>query len=380
VTSQLINRLKYHLQTKKSLQFDEICTLVLSRQPATFSEDKKSILPPIFNVELSDHKSGITFSDQEFQSDFSNLQESIKEDLVKYNKSIVKNFGTFINTDGSISFIPDPTLNGTYNQGFKKIEHVEEVFRTYDRTDPSAIQTDTLVTKKDHLVVDSPKVPTSKKSFNFNYILYGILGLASIAGLIYLLNTIKFNVKPATKPILVITEPIANKPVIEDSIAKNVESHMDNRPSDTISMTKPIQPTEPIAEKIEINKAIVEKKTPIVVNSSIDKKTIPTKKIVNTSKKIVQENNIKKSSTLDTGLTLAKIKRKPCVVITGSFKNSTHTLKMIKSLQEKGYKVYTEEVDTMTRVGVMYDCQDPNIYDILGKIRADINASAWILK
>ena len=71
---------------------------------------------------------------------------------------------------------------------------------------------------------------------------------------------------------------------------------------------------------------------------------------------------------------------KQCIIITGAYRSEKYKNLMIERIQKEGYKVYTEEVNGLVRVGLQFECTDTTLIEMLKKIRSTFDKNAWHLE
>ena len=68
-----------------------------------------------------------------------------------------------------------------------------------------------------------------------------------------------------------------------------------------------------------------------------------------------------------------------CVIVVGSFKNKKNAYKLRDQMMRKGYKVYTEQHNEWTRIGLLFNCKDNDLVENIQSIRKNIEKMAWYL-
>lgn len=68
-----------------------------------------------------------------------------------------------------------------------------------------------------------------------------------------------------------------------------------------------------------------------------------------------------------------------CIIITGTFAKPVHALRMMNKLEDLGYDLYTEEVNDLTRVGLLFNCRNRDLKEFIYKVREQVNKDAWYL-
>ncbi len=70
---------------------------------------------------------------------------------------------------------------------------------------------------------------------------------------------------------------------------------------------------------------------------------------------------------------------KSCIVIVGAFKNTKNADKLLKRINAKGYKTYTQMHNGLKRVGISYDCISKNPDLFKSNVQKQFNKDAWHL-
>lgn len=69
-----------------------------------------------------------------------------------------------------------------------------------------------------------------------------------------------------------------------------------------------------------------------------------------------------------------------CVVVTGTYGQSDNAQREASRIESLGYSSYLENHDNLIRVGVLFDCREHDLDDMLGRIRVDLAEKAWYLR
>lgn len=69
----------------------------------------------------------------------------------------------------------------------------------------------------------------------------------------------------------------------------------------------------------------------------------------------------------------------PCVIVVGAFKNAGNVKLMKKKIAAKGYKSFSSSFNGLTRVGVVYNCNQTDPEKFKSKVQKIFNADAWNL-
>jgi cell division septation protein DedD len=367
-------------------------TLLLHRQAAYFADDNATIIPPSYKLNFKSDKLENSSLPQAVQNDLEHLSNLINEDLSKYGRSKIKNLGTFTKEAENINFTSDPNFESSYTIGLKTIPNVRVADKIFTGSKEAVVSTETLITKK-----------ASKSSSELNqglknvllYLLYGAIA----AGILYALFNIKIptskNIESKPKPI----DTLVQNKVTEDTSYHETSAISDtnianSKNRDTI-IVKPIIEAQNETKVTKSDPAISEFSEPKsnAVQSKTDHNKTANAKASGTAKATSSVKNLgsKKGSSSEDKENdspnkfekskLEKRDGRPCVIVTGSFSKSTNIAKMVKHLQSKGYKVYTENLGELTRVGVEHTCSaGSNIDSIVETIKSQINSDAWILE
>lgn len=68
-----------------------------------------------------------------------------------------------------------------------------------------------------------------------------------------------------------------------------------------------------------------------------------------------------------------------CVIIVGTFRRSRNVIRMKDKLMRAGLSPYTESHQGMTRVGVLFPCEDHDLEEYIHTLRKSFDKSAWYL-
>ncbi len=69
-----------------------------------------------------------------------------------------------------------------------------------------------------------------------------------------------------------------------------------------------------------------------------------------------------------------------CTIVLGTFRRHKNALRMMDSVTQKGYDLYSEVIDGgLTRVGFSFDCYNEDLPSYIQGIRSTIEAKAWYL-
>lgn len=319
-------------------------TLKIARTPASYTTDKRKILPP---------QSEIIF-EEEFQKAY---DISVISDKLSVPGHIFNGWST--NFLHQISNPPDGLPVTTDLPGIGKFENKEgkihfnlsenwNDFQPY-RNFPS-FDVKSLPIHKNNIsfAVENPKAlifegKKSKSSFK-----QWIMPL-SIIGLVILFMLLKE-----------CSSGLVPKPHKETTVLNKATSDIQNEIADTIKSTEEVIDTFRDSQYTE-----PEKQTNIAENISVDTQTTTKKKINNKS----TGNQKNPSKVLDNNR---------CTYIVGAFKIKKNALKLIKSLKKQGFDAQMSQNGDFYRVGIYTDCvQDTSKqYGIILKKFPDV----WLLE
>jgi cell division septation protein DedD len=359
-------------------------TLLLHRQAAQFADDNSTILPPSFKLNFKTDKVDNSPIPQALKNDLEHLSSLINEDLSKYGRSKIKNLGTFTKEADSIKFTSDPNFEYSYTTGLKSLENVKVADKVFTGLKEPVISTETLVAKK------QPKTPTELDKGIKNILLYLLYG-AIAAGILYALFNIKIptskNIESKPKQVDTLVQNKVSQDTSSIQGSTNIDTLLaDNKNSDTLlsNSENEVANDTKISKSEDIKTEIAK---PEIIPAQPKTKDNKIAKVSTNSSKSKKESSSVKNKSKDyspnkiENSKLEKRDGRPCVIVTGSFSKSTNINKMVKHLQSKGYKVYTENLGELTRVGVEHTCTaGSNIDSIVETIKSQINSDAWILE
>ena len=83
--------------------------------------------------------------------------------------------------------------------------------------------------------------------------------------------------------------------------------------------------------------------------------------------------------TLETSSSIPAINQEFCIIITGVFSKPKNVIRMQDELTRQGYEVYKEVYGNLTRVGIGFKCQDADLEAYIQDVRRRLSAKAWYL-
>ncbi len=357
MTPRLEQHIKKELYNKRFFDIPGIGSFHLKREAAKFSEDKATIYPPNYHVQFSEVINGGV--DNAYKDELHLLSERVLKEINAVGKSKIRGLGIFQKENGKFNFYPDKELEKAFTLGLEPIYNVHEVSKSYVGTPTKVAET---------LVVSKPKRDFSNLQKGAKIFGWLLLGIGLLYALLNIPITLNDNNTPVIKEIKVTKAPTVEAKVDEsnqivspptiDTVA-NIQKSPDTVESASRNNNEVVKEQENLVQKSEV-KMVKNNKTKSNVKQIRSKIVIPKPK--------VDSNEI------------SPITGKACAVITGSFKTSMYALKMVKRLQKLGYKVYTEEKQGTTRIGLLYDCTKTNADSLLRDVRSKIDTTSWILE
>ncbi|MCC6753069.1 MAG: hypothetical protein IT266_03685 [Saprospiraceae bacterium] len=76
----------------------------------------------------------------------------------------------------------------------------------------------------------------------------------------------------------------------------------------------------------------------------------------------------------------ATVQHHSCIIIVGSFLRPQNADHMARRLAAANYAVHTETFGRFNRVGVVFDCVERDLGEMLATLREQVDAGAWVLK
>lgn len=374
MTPRLEQHIKKVLYNKRVFDIPGIGSFHLKREAAKFSEDKTTIYPPNFHVEFSEQFSNLPI-EEAYKEEINQLSARIIDELAINGKSKIRNLGVFQKEAEKFNFYPDKELEKAFSAGLEPIYNVKEVSKSYSGTPTKVAET---------LVVTKPKKDYTALIKNAKILGYILLGL----GVLYALLNIPINLKDNNTPVIKEIKVTKPSDVIAkiDTVAKVdtpltqaiVDHNQGHQTNEEPPKSSVPAKQEVVTKKEEVKSTREIVSTPTPKPTSTPKNKTPNHIASTKSASKVQHAALPKPK-LDSN-EVSAVTGKACAVITGSFKTSIYALKMVKKLQKLGYKVYTEEKGSMTRVGLLYDCRKINADSLLKDVRSKVDTTSWILE
>jgi hypothetical protein len=76
----------------------------------------------------------------------------------------------------------------------------------------------------------------------------------------------------------------------------------------------------------------------------------------------------------------ATVQHRSCIIIVGSFLRQQNAVRMAQRLSAANFTVHRETFGRFTRVGVVFDCVEKDLAEMLSILRQQVDAGAWVLK
>lgn len=355
MTKGLLLHIKYYLLKNKRYTIPGVGSLLLEKKSAYFSEDKKTLFPPSYKINFNNNKD----SDQSYTEEELKLSHYIKAQIEKYNYAAIPYFGNFYSIENdNFSFKVNEDFLNSYNQSLQPIEKLQMVDKTFVGGHEGP-ETNTLVVKKE------------KSKIEINKILPYLISAIILGLLVYLLTNLKIpisNDKPIPEKVSEEYARIKMEKARQDSINRIAAYRQDsiaNAETKKIQDSIRIEDSITKAESDKMNEKFIADVKKQKGNKTIDKKPKPI---------------VKKDTSEVQWQSLMRASKGPCAIITGVYQSNENVILMTNKLKKMGYEVYTEQTDSLTRVGIKYDCTNPKIDRLLDTIRKKIIKESWILK
>jgi len=345
------------LATLGRVDLEEVGTLELNNHPAVVNRAEGLVSPPYnsidFDAEKLPQKSFLVHY-EDFNSEFSHA-------LAQESGYLIEQVGTFYQRGGVVHFQQDS--ESPLIQSGRQLSVIQ--FTPIRRLDK--------VTEVEPVITAMPR-PTRAfkwKKYAFLAVLFlvffnlGIFGLAALkkyglqGGERVKVNMPddRVNVKPSDQI------PLPNVPVVPidtvvvpEILGEDSEEEMD------------IQELESI-EEIVIPKDVI---------PSAKEGTAPKPKILTPDLSTVSPNKLKRHINSTSSLIDLNKKGKDCAIILGSFSKKSNVDNLRAMLEGDGYKIFEEQNNNMTRVGILIPCEEQ--IKGLNLARTDFHPEAWILK
>jgi len=386
-----------------------IGTLSLNHIPASFGEQRRTLLPPYMQLHFKESNSSNThlfnwlqekyeISQKDAESVFKAFCEKLLNALVNYGKVNITGIVSFYQSDNkSLEFIPDKDFTDLFYKGLPEIPalHIDKSERT--------IQTDSNLTglketeDNDHSSLEfdiSPeieKVNDNEEKNVKNDLTSQIEKSAEIdldsdyeeSFEILRNDFISESVEPEPKVVpidkLNLTINEANKQTINESFDSNAT--WDPTPVNTDHASDSLFNGRNIALVIGLLllallgyfgcKKYLDTSDPVEPNGI---NTIQNEIPVMSHQDSLDNNLIQIEPTYK-GVALPE----RCAIVTGAFKKSRNAIRMQDRLLTEGYDVFQSVEDGLTRVGFKFDCRDVDLEEYLQNIRKTISEKAWYL-
>lgn len=124
-----------------------------------------------------------------------------------------------------------------------------------------------------------------------------------------------------------------------------------------------------IADSLRIERELAKMDSLALVEEM--KKEVPSTEIEPKVEQVVEINERISEPKIDSD--------QPCVIVVGAFKNAINVKLMKKKIAAKGYKSFSSSFNGLTRVGVVYNCNQTDPEKFKSKVQKIFNADAWNL-
>lgn len=361
----LTNDIISYIFTEKQLSLPGLGTLYLKQSSASRSPSKRKIYGPKFDIQLEDteYDSGINGafyqyvanknkkSINQIEDEVHKYSISLLNDLANYGKANINNLGFFKRANNKLQFEFSPVFQELLGESYPDLplllidrkENKENIVTKSEKSqDITAIDG---VRNKKH----------NKPGWIFPLIVLTLLSLGFVC-LMYCLS----EVIPGDNTY----KEHSNKKN-STLIATGKDTTKKEKQTDTTAIAKPIDTV-----KSQIQK---QRKPENVKND---------RRIVNPVT-TVQERNLEKiplAKLIDMSDSLKKSFDKSCIIIVGSFKRKSNSIRMKNRLVRSKFTPYVEKYGKFYRTGVVFDCNEKPLYEFLEELRSSIDKNSWVLK
>lgn len=349
------------LDKGKGVGINGIGTIKLVYLPAKFGEQRKTILPPSVDMELtedkSDNKALIKAISEENQISKKKAKKVLEKftkrvfnGLVNFGKVNIQGIGVIEKSgDGDIIFTADQEFTDQY---FKDLPEVEAKF--IDRSQ---------IVEEEATPVIPPSNGDKTESFE---------------------ATLERIADKAAQEEATDTEAAAYSSAMASDASTSEVMQVDS------DQQKEFIPTEwsPTEEKKK-NYLV-----PILIGLGIlllifggikmcqyiqsDQSDIPTS--VEEQKAKENEDDAALSDMNPSQDTTQMVIPDECIIITGVFASQVNIDNMVATIEANGYSAYLEPFGPYTRTGIIFACQDVVLEDYIRTVRSNISANAWYLE
>ena len=209
-----------------------------------------------------------------------------------------------------------------------------------------------------HTVRSAAKDSTDKRSGRSWWLLVPMLLLAAF--LLYLL----FNRTMSDQPV-----------VLEGDLP---QERLNQSPSAEENITAEIKSSEEDEQLVSDNQPSNHDKDPI--EEEIENRQLGQNQSKSTKDQVVGESTIDKAVSESRDESPITYRSGSCVIIVGAFGKKSNVDKMVGALQGRGWRAYTDERPSMTRVGFYIPCTNPDRDHWLAEARQSVESKSWLLK
>jgi len=345
--------------TEKQLSLPGLGMLHLSKSSAYRSPARTKIYSPKFNIELQDSEYDKATNEKFYQYVANKHKKSVRKvedevnkfsidilnDLANFNSAQIENLGSFKRVNDKIQFEFSPLFNDLLKESYPDFPLLS-VEREQKSTED--ISTHDVVTPIS--TISSKKTGANgKPGWIFPLIVLTLLSLGFVC-LMYCLSGV-FPDKKVER-----NSNIENPAVItSDSQGKKTE-----KPNKVLDTASQITDSNMTSQNHSENTSSTD--------SDINKKDI------GNLDKISLEELIELGSDLKSNF------NKSCIIIVGSFKRKSNSIRMKNRLLKDNFIPYVEKYGKFYRTGVVFDCDKKPLYKFLEELRNSIDKGSWVLK
>jgi len=346
--------------TEKQLSLPGLGMLRLSKSSAYRSPARTKIYGPKFNIELQDSEYDKAINEKFYQYVANKHKKSVRKvedevnkfsigilnDLANFNSAQIENLGSFKRVNDKIQFEFSPLFNDLLKESYPdfpllSIDRKQNLSKDISTQD---------------VVTPTPPVSPRKAGTNgkpgwiFPLIVLTLLSLGFVC-LMYCLS----GVFPD------------NKVERNSNIEKPAVITPDSQGKKTTE--KPNKVLDTASQIIGSN----------VTNQNHSENSSSTDSDIN-QKDLDNLDKISLEELIDLGSDLKSNFNKSCIIIVGSFKRKSNSIRMKNRLLKDNFVPYVEKYGKFYRTGVVFDCDKKPLFKFLEELRNSIDKESWVLK
>ncbi len=361
----LTNDIISYIFTEKQLSLPGLGTLYLKQSSASRTPSKRKIFGPKFDIQLKDvdYNTELNSAFYQFVANKHNKKvNQIEDEIHKYSISLlnnlanfgeatINNLGVFKRINDNLQFEFSPIFQELLKESYPDLPLLL-IDRNQNKKNIIAGTTKNEIHSQNESI---RKKEHHKPSWIFPLIVLTLLSLGFVC-LMYCLS----GVIPDDNS----RKETSNKQNYTQVTTK-IDTSAKNRINDTITKAK----SDSTIKSQTQNSADIE-------NEEIDKTTDD----INVLSENRDLEKISLAELIDLGDSLKNSFNKSCIIIVGSFKRRSNSIRMKNRLVKSNFTPYVEKYGKFYRTGVVFDCNEKPLYAFLKELRDSIDKDSWVLK